>query len=726
MKNSIIFILVCLPIIGLAQLATDTIQTKQLDDITIVSYRKTQQVNQLSDIHHTFIISGKKSEVINVQNMPANLAEKTGRQIFSKIPGAFIYDMDGSGNQVNISTRGLDAHRSWEFNIRQNGILTNSDIYGYPASHYSMPMEAVKNIEMIRGTASLQYGAEFGGMINYVIKSADTAKRIGYECINTVGSYGLFSSYHAIGGKVGKFTYYAYYQKRVSDGYRKNSSSVAEALYASLQYNITSKVSLRAELGRSTYVYQIPGPLNDSMFKADPRQSTRSRNYFNPDIYIPSVTINWKIGRHTTVNWVLSGVFGTRNSVLFEGFADKQDVIDLTTGLYKARTVDIDNFNSKTSELRLLHEYNLGQFKNVVTTGVRYFNNDLHRRQQGKGTTGTDFDLTITNSEFARDLHYKSQSISFSVENMIYLTSKFSVSPGFRYEYGKTDMTGKLSYFDPKDIPNTINHNIPAFGINAQYKLNTSTRFYGGISQSYRPVILKDIVPNSALERANKDLRDAYGYTIELGVNGVARQWLKYDLTFFSIQYNNRLGSNILTENGVSYIYKTNIGNSKTDGIEFYTEVRPLITKNTMLSLFTASSYMNAKYQQAELSNGINNKNISGNKLESVPTWISRNGINFEYKVFTVALLYSYVGESFSDALNSVTPSKNGAVGIVPAYGIWDLNTTFHFQHKYIMRIGVNNLTNLQYFTKRPLFYPGPGVWSSDGRSIIVSFGLKI
>ena len=52
--------------------------------------------------------------------------------------------MDGTGNQVNISTRGLDPHRSWELNIRKDGISTNSDMYGYPASHYNIPMEAVE------------------------------------------------------------------------------------------------------------------------------------------------------------------------------------------------------------------------------------------------------------------------------------------------------------------------------------------------------------------------------------------------------------------------------------------------------------------------------------------------------------------------------------------------------------------------------------------------------
>ena len=149
-------------------------------------------------------------------------------------------------------------------------------------------MEAVKNIEIVQGTAALQYGAEFGGMINYVTKSADTTKPISFESINTVGSYGLFSSYNALGGKVGKLTYYTYYQRRVSDGYRDNAESDASAQFASLQYDFSTKLNLKFEIGRSEYEYRIPGPLTDSMFYADPRQSTRTRNYFNPDIYVPS------------------------------------------------------------------------------------------------------------------------------------------------------------------------------------------------------------------------------------------------------------------------------------------------------------------------------------------------------------------------------------------------------------------------------------------------------
>ncbi|MEZ4799108.1 MAG: TonB-dependent receptor plug domain-containing protein [Flavobacteriales bacterium] len=85
--------------------------------------------------------------------------------MFARIPGVFVYDMDGTGNQTNISTRGLDAHRGWEFNIRKDGVLTNSDMYGYPASHFNIPMEAVNRIELIRGGGANQYGAQFGGML---------------------------------------------------------------------------------------------------------------------------------------------------------------------------------------------------------------------------------------------------------------------------------------------------------------------------------------------------------------------------------------------------------------------------------------------------------------------------------------------------------------------------------------------------------------------------------
>ena len=217
-----------------AQSEQDTIKKITLEQVEIAGEKAT--ITRLPQTTDAFIWAGKKNEVINLESTDANIAEKSPRQIFAKVPGVFVYDMDGSGNQINISTRGLDPHRGWEFNIRKNGIITNTDLYGYPASHFTLPMEAVERIELVRGTGALQYGQQFGGMLNYVLKQPDTSRTIGLETVNSIGSFGLLSTYNAIGGKVGKLEYYAYYSKRKSDGYRDNSQSDYEAQSVTLIY----------------------------------------------------------------------------------------------------------------------------------------------------------------------------------------------------------------------------------------------------------------------------------------------------------------------------------------------------------------------------------------------------------------------------------------------------------------------------------------------------------
>ena len=79
---------------------------------------------------------------------------------------------------------------------------------------------------------------------------------------------------------------------------------------------------------------------------------------------------------------------------------------------------------------------------------------------------------------------------------------------------------------------------------------------------------------------------------------------------------------------------------------------------------------MDAKYTTGQVSNGTANKSIAGNKVEAVPNWISRNGVDVLYKGFTCTILYNYTSSTFSDALNTVTPPASGAKGFTPADGV--------------------------------------------------------
>jgi len=707
------------------KLKSDT--TQHLNEVEVIGVKERIQIERLPDVHGTYLTAGKKNEVVQLGGVNANIAERNARQIFAKIPGIFVYDMDGSGNQINVSTRGLDPHRSWEFNIRYNGVLGNTDMYGYPASHYNPPAESFERVEIVRGTGSLQYGAQFGGMINYISKQADTTKRFSFESVNSAGSFGLLSSYNAVGGRVGKLTYYAYYHRRHSNGYRQNSRSEAAAQFVKLQYDFSPKRSLKAEFGHTDYVYQIPGPLTDSMFYVNPRMSTRARNYYEPDIYLPSLTLHWQMGPRTLLQWTNSMVLGFRNSAMIDAFATVKDALDLTTGQYKNRQVDIDKFSSFTSELRLSHQYQAGRISGVLVGGIQLMNNDLNRKQMGKGTTGSDYDLTlIVPNDWGRDMHFRTKNVALFVENVLYITPKLCVSPGFRLENGQTDFTGYIRYLKPEVVPNRIPHRFPLFGMSAQYRIDKDNRFYGGWSQAYRPVILKDIIPASVLERADKNLKDAEGYNAEIGLSG-RKGKIHYDLSAFFVQYNNRLGSLILNEpDGTAYILRTNIGDSRTKGVEVYVEYEFIRGNKTRLSAFTSTAYMDARYVSGSVTNGKENQSIKGNKVESVPEWTSRNGIEFNYRWLSATLLYSYVSRSFADAFNTVTASANGAKGVVPSYRLVDLNTTFHLTNRYTFRLSANNLMNRSYFTKRPTFYPGPGIWPSDGRSIVATVGVHI
>lgn len=706
---------------------TDTILRDEIKPITIQAYRfPFKEAKSLDKIHNTYITAGKKNEVIVVSDLPANLAEKNGRQIFAKVPGAFIYDMDGSGNQVNISTRGLDPHRSWEYNVRQNGVMTNSDIYGYPASHYSPPMEAIQKIEIIRGSGSLQYGSQFGGMINYIIKSPDTSRVFSYESQHSAGSFGLLSTFHAIGGRKGKFSYYAYYQKRVSDGFRDNSRSTSDAQYLQLQYEFSNTLQIRAELGRSTYLHQVSGPLTDAMFAENPRQSTRSRNYFNPDIYVPSVTLYWKLSPTSFLQWTTSAVLGTRNSVQFIGFADTRDTINLSTGLYKNRQVDIDQFNSYTSELRWQQQYNLFRSKHTLIAGIRYIHNNLHRRQLGKGTSGTDYDLTLVDPVFGRDINLKTRNVAFFAENLFQLTNKLSITAGVRVEEGISRMGGTIVYLPDDITKKSIIYSFPLFGAGFQYEINAGNRLYGGWSQAYRPVIFADLTPANDLEKTDPNLQNSSGYNLEAGIKGKLGKHITYDLCAFSLYYERRIG-NILesVDNQNVYFLRTNVGNSRTNGLEAYVEANLYSGDTWKISVFTATSYMDGRYVSGRLRKGNDNVNLKGNKIESVPAWISRSGIQCGYKFFTAIVQFSHVAESFADPFNTIIPSPNGAVGLVPAYNILDINTAFKIASFLTIKLGVNNVTDARYFTKRPTGYPGSGIWSSDGRNFIATAVLK-
>ncbi|MCO6460854.1 MAG: TonB-dependent receptor [Saprospiraceae bacterium] len=707
-----------------AQQYDDTIKTQTLNPVVIDGSSQVRDIRRLSEVEGTYIFSGKKNEVILISNQNNGLSEKYCRQIFAKIPGIFVYDMDGTGNQVNISARGMDPHRSWEFNIRKDGIITNTDMYGYPASHYNVPIEAVDRIELVRGSAAQQYGGQFGGMLNYITK-APSKKKVGFESINTVGSYGLVSTYNALSGTLGKFRYSVWMNKKSLEGYRKFNDSRYDAEAVSLFYDFNENMKLKIEYTHSNYLIHLAGALNDRQFAEDPRQATRTRNYYNPDIYIPSLTFDWNLSNSTRLRLTSNAILGQRSSVMFDKPANVADTIVTATGQYNHRQVDIDNYHTYMTEVRVLHNYRFFRQMNTLTVGIQTINNDLHRRQQGVGSTGTDYDLELTKPGWGRDLHFKTNNIAAFAENKWSLSKQLSVSTSARMELGASRLTGVITNYPDDELPNTIEHKFPILGASIQYNLDHSN-FYGGWSQAYRPVVLKDIVPGSVYEKADKNLKDAYGYNAEIGYRG-QKGWLTWDIDAYYLLYRHRLGTVALTDDqGDLIIYRTNIGDSHTKGIEAFVQGDWALGSSGLISIYNATSLMDARYKNANIRKGDENVSVDGNYVESAPRVISRSGITYKFNRWTACVKYSYSAESYADALNTGTPTPSGAVGLVPAYSLVDVNLAVRLNNFLKIQLNANNLFNKSYFAKRPQFYPGPGIWPSDGRTLSATVSIKL
>lgn len=706
-------------------------ETYTLNDIQVVASRGVRGNEHLAEIDNYTINATKKNEVIKLDHINANLAMNNSRQIFSRTPGISVWENDGSGIQLSVASRGLSPNRSWEFNVRMNGYDITPDPMGYPEAYYTPPMEVVDRIEIVRGASSLQYGPQFGGLMNFVLRKPDISTRITVESQNTVGSNGLFSTFNYIGGTEGRLSYTAYYQKRFGDGWRDNSYYNTDHAHAELSYAITNKFKIGAEVTYMTYKSQQAGGLTDAQFAQDARQSVRSRNWFSTPWLVPSVSAEYIFSEKTKLSWKAFGVVAERSSV------GNVAAITAVDNLSSSRQVDRDYYNNFGSELRFITDYKFLGMNNTVASGLRYYNGNIDRQQQGKGSTSMDMEFSVE-GEYPRDLNFNNINKAAYFENIFRFSKRFLMTAGARLENINSIMQGRFSLSNGQAnnlTPITRERSFLLFGGGAEYHLTSQTEFYSNISQAYRPVLISDLTPPATTDVIDENLQDARGYNFDFGYRGKVGNYLNFDIDYFYVNYNNRIGT--ITQTNASnqrYQFRTNLGRSISQGFEGYVEFDPVTaffktSKIGYVSIFTSLAYIDATYRDFKTTSVVNGQvvegNLSGKRVENAPRKINRFGITYNKKGFSMTWQMSDIGKAYADASNTETANSAATTGLIPAYSVQDLSASFKFLKHYNVKAGVNNLTDERYFTRRAGGYPGPGILPADGRTFYLSAGIK-
>lgn len=692
----------------------------------VVSERNTTVSGKLMQVEDMAIYASKKTEVINLANINANLATNNARQIYSRIAGLNIWEYDGGGIQLGIGGRGLNPSRVSNFNTRQNGYDISADALGYPESYYTPPTEALDRIEIVRGAAGLQYGTQFGGLINFKLKNGPLDKPIEITSRQTVGSYNFINSFNSVGGTIKKLNYYAYYQYKKGDNYRPNSHFDQNGAYIHVNYNFNKKFSLTGEYTYMHYLAHQPGGLTDMDFNTDPRISVRDRNWFKVNWNLAALIADYRISENTKLNWRTYYLHAGREALGILSYINRPD-----PGEGTPRDMMADTYNNYGTELRVLHQYKLfAEQTSTLLTGIRAYHG-LTERSQGNADVGTGPQFDFLNGEpSSSQYRFPGKNLAAFAENIFQINEKWSITPGARFEYISTEADGyyyKKQRFVPDIKTPEQKQNRRSFiffGIGTSYRPSEGIEIYANISQNYRSVNFNDIRVLNQNARVDSLLKDETGYTADGGIRGKLKGWLTYDLSVFYLKYNNRIGSiNVKSPDGTeTYRYRRNVSDSRNLGFESLVEADILKAINVVgkyhLSAYSNLALIDARYINTQ------ETAIKDKLVEFVPPLLFRTGISFGTSKYDLSLQYSHVAKQYSDATNAEF-TERAVDGVVPAYQVMDLSASYKWKW-FTLSGSVNNLLNEKYFTRRADGYPGPGILPSDPRTYYMTLQFKL
>jgi len=714
------------------------LQTQELSEVVLTQKReKVFALKKLRPVEGTAIYAGKKSEVILVENVTANLAANQPRQLYSQVVGLNIYENGDAGLQLNIGGRGLDPNRSANFNIRQNGYDVSADPLGYPESYYTPPAEALSQIQVVRGAASLQYGPQFGGLVNFKFKQPNPNKKIEWISRQSLGSFGLQTSFNSLSGTVGKFSYYTYFNYKKGSSFRPNSDFTNRNFFGSFNYQVSEKTKVSFEITRFNYLAQQAGGLTDLQFNQDPTFSNRERNWFDVDWRLYAVKLEHRFSPSTDFSITANTLDASRSALGL-----RTNRVSLVDELDQPRELLIDRFNNWSVETRLLTRYDLRKKKSIFLLGSKIYSSD-NSQSQGPGSNGLNADFSFRSDEFPdfvpqAEFRFPNLNVAVFGENIFTLTDSWSVTPGFRFEYIKTESEGIFRRVvldlagNPllnEEVPDnrTLERNFFIFGLGTSFKASEALEFYANFSENYRSVTFNDIRIVNPSNRIDENITDETGFTADFGVRGRLKNLLTYDLSAFGLLYDNRIGEIVDPEDGVGTL-RSNIGTAFIFGIETFADLNlknVIAPANEKLKLnyFLNLAITGSEYTASEFNN------VEGNEVEFIPELNLKTGLNFGYDNFLGSLQYTYVGAQFTDATNALPffdDARNaGIIGSIPSYDVMDISFSYSWQ-KLKLEAGINNLLDNSYFTRRATGYPGPGIIPAEPRTFYTTLQLKL
>ena len=703
-------------LIGPASVFSQEIKTKgkaekSIDEVMVAAEKIPQKKVFLPDVQGTKINSGKKTSLLNFQELPA-ITNNNYRQALAKTTGLNL--SEETTPLVSIGSRGLAPDRAQYIQVMKDGIPIHADMFGYPEAYYTPPFQSIENIEYIRGGSALMYGPQPGGALNFISKSPalDTPLRTYTE--NVFGSDNYFSTYNAATGTVGPMGYYAYFHERQGDGFRRTNSDF-EVISSGIKVVLNQTSDSRLTFNYDEYheEHGEPGGLSLSAtsnlnYMQDRNFSTREHDRFRLERYYGSLIYEKEFSEETQFDWRTYGGHYRRWSKRQRGggFGTVP-----TGSAAQASDIQEQDFYNIGFEPRVRHNYELFGETHTLTAGTHTF---LSHSPRVEGRTSNPMaESGIVRKEVFRDVWY----FSVFLENLFRI-GKLSITPGVRIEniwqrvheeYNADKTTVPLA--DVKDY-----RAVPLFGLGIAYEIVKHVEAYINLSQSYRPKTFGDAVPLGTNQIIDGDLNDGFAKQYDFGLRGEPFSFLSWDINYFILDFSDQVGT---VGNTIS-----NVGDAWHQGIEFFSEVDAVglydYFQKTELTkqIGSFSPFMALTLLDAEFDQGPN----KGKVPQYAPNYHLRLGTNYNFRNrVKVSFLSTFVDDQYAD--DALTPNW-----LMPSYKVWDLTGEIALLQGVMDSVdvslfgGVNNLFDENYYAR----ITSAGIDPANGRNYYGGFKVSV
>ena len=657
----------------------------------------------LPDVQGTKINIGKKTTLIDLDAIP-RIDASNYRLALIQAPGLML--SEEASPLLSIGYRGLEPHRTQYTQVLADGIPIHADQFGYPEAYYVPPLDSVDRIEFHRGGGSLMFGPQPGGALNYVTHRPSFEHSFGGATTNTFGEDGSWNNFNYIDGTVDRIGYYVYTNHRETDGFRAANSDVK--LNAG-----TIKLALDADGPRRWFLtlasyreaHGEPGGLgfgigiNDVNYDQNRNASSRLFDRFELDRDAATLTLEQDLaqGQFSARAWAVDytrysrrqrgGVFGVRPN---GATANSNDI-------------ETQAFDTLGLEARYRRDWGNGDSPHVFAIGAQVFSSDSPRTdKRGASANAVNADLRIASK---RDMQY----LPVFMENL-FRFGRFSITPGVRFE--SYDQKVVTRFVNPVGSTRVRDEStsVALFGLGSSWDFSDDTRAYFNISESYRPIIFTEAVPNSTATVVSGDLQEGSAWQADLGMRSQPIAGLTLDASLFYMEFKDKIGGA-----GTATDPIRNIGQIEYQGVEASAQYNLLAgMEGESADAPQLNLLLNLTLLDAEITADSSTARI-GKTPQYAPDYSVRTGLIYRAgEQRKLALLGTFVDDSFADDANT-------AARFMPGYQIWDLTGEWQIgSSRFIALGGVTNLFDEKYFAR----IRNDGIDPAAGRTWYV--GLKV